>query len=268
MGRMNILTGYNQNTTTPQPGALNVLIVNLMPKRAETEHQLISVFKRTHQNFNLTFAYLPHHHFQHYAAGVKQRYASLTDVQDQQFDALLVTGAPVDQKAFQEIDYWDDFQSLLAWRRHHVQTSLFLCWAAWAAGEREHQFTGKRLDHKLCGVFTTDGVTMPHSRYFTIPLASVEPGVRVLAGNDQLGAVVLHAPALNSYYVMGHLEYSTNTLALEEQRDQQAEKSTPHPQNYYHNGRPVNRWQADATRFFKQWLASIPAQASKKVLDK
>ncbi|WP_429971599.1 homoserine O-acetyltransferase/O-succinyltransferase family protein [Fructilactobacillus sp. Tb1] len=260
MGCMNILSGYAKNNHQPQLDAINLLVLNLMPNRAETEHQIISLLKRTPHNFNVTFCRMKSHHIKHFDSEIIAKYVSLADIRDQHFDALLVTGAPIDQKQFTDIDYWDEFKTFLDWRKTHVNTSLFSCWAAWAAGTVDEVLTGVPVTDKIYGVYTTNGITMPHSRYFKIPQTSVKADV--LAGNDEIGATVIFDQQTKSYYVTGHFEYGTTTLANEYFRDVKNGLQTAEPKNYFdQNQHPHNTWNADATKFYRHWLNQFATTA-------
>lgn len=253
---MNILSGYSQNKQQPQPMDINLLVLNLMPNRSETEHQIISVLKRTPYDFNLTFCRMATHQTKHFASGMLDKYVTLADIQNQHFDALLVTGAPIDQKQFTEIDYWEEFKTFVEWRKTHVTTSCFNCWSAWAAGTVEQILVGEPVTEKIYGVFTTNGITMPHSRYFKIPKATVK--IKVLAGNPQIGATVMWDEATKTYYVTGHFEYGTTTLANEYFRDVKKGLATDQSKNYFtKNQRPKNTWKADATKFYRGWLSQV-----------
>ncbi|WP_395320157.1 homoserine O-acetyltransferase/O-succinyltransferase family protein [Fructilactobacillus frigidiflavus] len=256
MGCMNILSGYSKNHHQPQLDAINLLVLNLMPNRAETEHQIISLLKCTPHNFNVTFCRMATHHTKHFASEIIDKYVTLADIEDQNFDALLVTGAPVDQKKFAEIDYWEEFKHFIDWRKDHVGTSLFTCWAAWAAGTLDDVLIGQPVTNKIYGVYTTNGITMPHSRYFKVPVDYVN--ATVLAGNSQIGATLIWDDTLRSAYVTGHFEYGTNTLAQEYFRDLNNGLHTKKPVNYFdENQRPHNTWKRSGSQFINQWLTKI-----------
>ncbi|WP_413628161.1 homoserine O-succinyltransferase [Fructilactobacillus vespulae] len=260
MGCMNILSGYAKNRRTTTKNAINLVVFNLMPNRAETEHQIISLLKRTPHDFNLTFCRMKTHRCKHFAKDVAKRYLTLADINNQHFDALIVTGAPVDQKPFQEVDYFTEFKELLQWRKTHVKTCLFSCWAAWAAGTVDQVLTGHPHKQKIYGIYTTDGFTMPHSRYFTIPVNQVTG--EVIAGDPEIGATLIHSDKTASYYVTGHLEYGTNTLADEFYRDVSKGLHPHKPLNYFDQKQhPHNTWNQTATKFYRQWLSQFKKAA-------
>lgn len=256
MGCMNVLSGYAKNRHQPQLTAINLLVLNLMPNRSETEHQIISVLKRTPYDFNLTFCRMATHQVKHFASGMLEKYVTFADIKEQHFDALLVTGAPIDQKQFTEIDYWEEFKEFVDWRKTHVTTSCFSCWSAWAAGTIDHVLVGETVPAKIYGVFTTNGITMPHSRYFKIPPKNVK--IKVLASNQAIGTTVMWDDETQTYYVTGHFEYGTTTLANEYFRDVKKGLATDKPKNYFtKKQRPKNTWKSDATMFYRDWLRQI-----------
>ena len=253
MGCINILSGYSQNSHQKIDDALSILVLNLMPNRLETEHQIIDLLKQTDLNINLTFCRMASHHIKHFNPKIIEKYVTTKDVFEDHFDALIVTGAPLDRKNFHDVDYWNEFVDFIKWRKNHVDTCLFSCWAAWAAGTIDGILIGKQLDQKIYGVYTTDGITMPQSRYFTIPRNDVK--AKVLAGNDSIGATLIFDSNTNSYYVTGHLEYGTKTLADEYFRDVKKGLDTKKPSNYFDNqDHPINSWHTDATTFYINWL--------------
>lgn len=245
---------------------LNILIVNLMPNRLQTEKQFIGLLMKLSVNVRLTFAVPATHQIKHETEQIVQNYVTLADIWDRHFDGLIVTGAPVDRTKFEKIDYWQEFERLLAWRKTHVKESLFACWAVYGAGYAERNFPVRHITSKISGVYRTNDIlnrrstlttglnhiTMPHSRYFTIPNQGLPRRLKV-AGDNKLGAFVLRDELLHSTYVTGHLEYDTETLAEEYQRDLAKGIVTREPENYLVDGQPRNNWAADADKFFVNW---------------
>lgn len=260
---------------------LSILIVNLMPNRLQTEKQLTKLLTQLSVNVNVTFAVPATHHIKHDVDLVKASYVTLNDVWHKNYDGLIVTGAPVDRVKFEDIDYWQEFQKLLAWRKTHVKESLLTCWAAFGAGYAERNFPVRSHKNKIFGVYQikhilkqhsqlTTGltaVTMPHSRYFTIPFQGVSRRLKI-AGNDEFGAFILRDEHLQSTYITGHLEYDTSTLQDEYQRDLKIDTATRQPENYYFEGKPQNSWQTSAETIFSNWGALLATRyESTKTVD-
>jgi len=253
---------------------ITILLVNLMPNRLQTEKQFVRLLNFLPVNVRITFAIPATHNLRHNAVEVTNHYLTLGGVWHQQYDGLIVTGAPVDQIKFEQVDYWQEFQHLLEWRKTHVTESLFACWATYAAGYAERNFPVKAIKNKVSGVYRPSHVTrsklsfglevlkMPQSRYFTVPALGVPRRLKV-AADDELGAFILRDEGVNSTYITGHLEYDTTTLADEYERDLAIDNTTLAPENYFVDGYPVNSWQQTANQFFKNWGQLIVTKAHK-----
>ena len=252
-----ITNGFTQNTNIEHPETLKVLLLNLMPNRAETEHQFVSLLKNSRRDITLTFCLPKTHTLKNNARESLEKYATFDEISSNYYDALIVTGAPLDRLDFTAVDYWDEFLDIVDWRKTHAQQSLFVCWSAYAAGEIEGIFKGQQLTKKISGVYTTNRLTIPHSRYFTIPLQNSIDGT-IVAGNREIGAVLIKNERLRSTYLTGHLEYKTDTLAQEYKRDSLAGLAPHKPNNYFDkNNNPINTWSATASSFYRQWLDDI-----------
>ncbi|WDF82487.1 homoserine O-succinyltransferase [Lacticaseibacillus pabuli] len=258
-----LLSGLTStNSIQAKPNARHILVLNLMPNRAVTEQQFVRIFKASGQDVTLTFCLPSTHHLRQHTLALHRAYKLFNEVKDQYFDGLIITGAPLDQTDFADVDYWDELKEILDWRRSHVRSSLFLCWGALAAGHIEGDFEGKRLNHKIVGVYNVDGYKIPQSRYFYIPTTGISHGF-VVAGNDELGACIIENPATHSTYVTGHFEYLPGTLASEYFRDRAKRgDAAPRPANYFNaDMRPSADWSHDATQFYSDWLNAIPYES-------
>ncbi|MFT9003561.1 MAG: homoserine O-succinyltransferase [Liquorilactobacillus hordei] len=257
MAAIYITSGFTKNTNIDHPETLNVLLLNLMPNRAETEHQFVSLLKNSTKDITLTFCLPKTHTLKNNPHESLKKYVTFDEVKSNYYDALIVTGAPLDRISFTDVDYWDELLKITEWRKTHVTQSLFICWSAYAVGKIDGIFKGQQLTRKISGVYTTNGLTIPHSRYFTIPLKNSINGT-ILAGNTEIGAVLIQNDQLHSTYLTGHLEYQTNTLAQEYQRDIVAGLSPHKPGNYFDkNNIPVNTWSLTANKFYHQWMANV-----------
>ncbi|WP_127848634.1 homoserine O-acetyltransferase/O-succinyltransferase family protein [Lacticaseibacillus hulanensis] len=262
MAHIYLRTGLTRRKTAKDApaGDLKILILNLMPNRAVTERQFVRILQLAGSpatDIEVTFCLPATHAIRRHAEQITAAYTNFAAVQNENFDALIVTGAPLDRIAFTDVDYWDEFQQILRWRHTHVRQSLFLCWGADAAGYADGVFTPEQLDRKITGVYTANGVTMPQSRYFKIPL-SVQRG-EVLAGNSDLGALIVADASTRSHYVAGHFEYLPGTLADEYHRDRRKNGAlAPRPANYFDpDMRPQYTWRSSATAFYHNWLAQL-----------
>lgn len=244
---------------------VNILLVNLMPNRLQTEKQFTRLLNQLSINVQVTFAVPGQHQIRHDKDSIATNYVNLQDIWHKNFDGLIVTGEPVDRMKFDKIDYWDEFKYLLEWRKAHVKESLFACWAAYGAGYVERNFPVKALKEKISGVFEAeqllkrhpllnglDSVIMPQSRYFTVPNLGVSRRLKV-AGNNEFGAFILRDEQMKSTYITGHLEYGTATLENEYLRDIAKDRTTKKPLNYFKNGKAINSWQYIAEKFYVNW---------------
>lgn len=257
MAHVNILSGLTANATAAQPNDLNILVLNLMPNRAITERQITAVFAQGLHDVALTFCLPDTHHIRHHELALRQAYTSFNAIKDRHFDGLIVTGAAIDQLPFAEVDFFPELRRILTWRKTHVDGALYICWGAYAAGSIDGTFNGRRLSQKISGVYTTDGLTMPHSRHFTIPQAAVHRG-QIIAGSKALGATLIEDNANNNWYLAGHLEYQTDTLRAEYYRDCRKVPTTPLPENYFDEDlKPHNTWHNDAQHVYGAWLQSL-----------
>lgn len=253
MGCLNILSGYSTNSSQKISDGLNILVVNLMPNRVETEQQIVNLVKATNQNINLTFCRMATHQIKHFDPTFTQKYVTTKEVYNQSFDAMIVTGAPVDNLDFQDVDYFNEFKELLDWRKTHVSTCIFSCWSAWAAGTIDGALHGHHVKNKIYGVYNTNNITMPHSRFFKVPLDEVN--AELVAGNEEIGATVVFNEKYDSYYVTGHLEYATDTLSNEYFRDVHKGLHPKQPVDYFDPDlHPTNHWRQSAIKFYQHWL--------------
>ncbi|MDR3190590.1 MAG: homoserine O-succinyltransferase [Lactobacillaceae bacterium] len=233
--------------------AKEILILNLMPNRAETERQFTRLFATLPGNVALTFAIPGTHQVKNQPALVYQHYARWPDLRDEYFHGLIVTGAPVDQLPLAQVTYWEEYVAILKWRLTHVAKSLFTCWGAFAAGVAEEVIAATQHSYKITGVYTTNAITMPHSRYFSFPLDNAK--IHVKAGTKSLGATWLFDETTHSTYLSGHLEYAADTLYQEYLRDQAKGLQPSLPENLLDaKGNPVQSWQVDAQQIFNEWL--------------
>lgn len=268
MSKIFIYNGYSKNTNVSHPEALQVLLLNLMPNRAETELQFISLLKQSQRDIALTFCLPNTHNLKNNAAESLEKYSTFNEIHENYYDALIVTGAPLDRLDFSAVDFWNEFTEILTWRKTHVSQSLFVCWGAYAAGKIDGIFEGKQLIQKISGVFTTNNLTIPHSRYFIIPMSNSIDG-DVIAGNDEIGAALIINKELNSTYLTGHLEYQTETLAQEYQRDVAAKLNPPKPKNYFNTqNQPINTWKKTAITLYQQWINNVTILQTSSVSGK
>jgi len=208
---------------------------------------------------------------------VAQYYVTLATIEDQYFDGLIITGAPVETLPFESVDYWDELLTIIAWAQRHVHQTLFECWAAQAGLYAQFGIKKRRLSHKVFGIYqatSVDGrapmmtglsaggvLQMPQSRHTELAMPATLPqGLRVVAANQQVGPLILVATEQRAIYVTGHPEYERWTLASEYYRDQRKQLPIQLPEHYFEHGEPAKidySWRAASGRLYQNWFATL-----------
>lgn len=257
---------------------MRILLLNLMPAKISTEVQLARLLSHTPLQVELTLlttaSYAPKHTKPEY---LQQFYHVHPDIADQFFDALVITGSPVEHMAFEDVGYWDELRTILAWSETNVFRRLHLCWAGQAALYIQHGIEKEVHRDKTFGVFPQrvlasdqmvlrgfpDEFWCPVSRYADVPRQAVldHPELRLLAESDESGVCLVGHRSGRDLYMLNHLEYDTDTLAGEYHRDCEAGLPTPVPRNYFPGDDPdqppVNRWRPFAYLFFTNWMYKL-----------
>ena len=254
---------------------LRLLILNIMPTKERTETQLMRLLANTSLQVEVGLlipgSYTPRHTSQEY---LDTFYKTFDEVRHQYFDGLIITGAPVEQLPFEQVDYWKEFASILEWAVSHVYSSLFICWAAQAALHHYYGLEKRSLRRKLSGVFRhvktagympllrgfDDMFWAPHSRYTEIARSDIlaKSEVSILCEGPECGVYLASALAGRQIFVMGHPEYTADTLRSEYERDIAEGRNPDVPQNYFMNDNPdlrvEVRWRSHANLLFGNWL--------------
>lgn len=257
---------------------LQLLILNLMPTKRETERQFLRRFSAVDQDVAVTFMYPTRHHFKTVSrTAIVENYVSIDQVVDQTFDGVVITGAPVEQLPFEDVDYWNEFVAINDWAHRHASQTLYECWAAQAGLYQDFDIPKYELPQKISGIYTATAIDkhstlmsglsaggllkMPQSRHTALDLPATLPAdLRVVAANAEVGPLVLTAPSQRAVYVTGHPEYTADTLAREYYRDRRKQLTVPVPQHYFQSPEStvVNyNWPDASRRFYQNWLASL-----------
>ncbi len=254
---------------------LRIAALNLMPTKTVTETQLLRLLGNTSLQVDLTLlrtaSYQPrntdHNHLDTF-------YRTFDEVKDEQFDGLIITGAPVEQMPFKEVAYWQELTQVLDWATENVFSTLFICWGAQAALYYYYGIDKQPLPKKLFGVYphTVENRThrllrgfddlfyAPHSRHTTVRVADVQanPALEVLATSEQAGLYLAASRDGRRVFVTGHGEYDPETLELEYKRDVAAGLPIEPPFNYYPENDctkpPRVTWRAHGNMLFGNWL--------------
>lgn len=260
---------------TQQIRPLRVAILNLMPTKVETETQILRLISKSPLQVSCDFMRVSSHESTHVSAGHLVKFYDTFDAfRDKFYDGLIVTGAPVEHMAFEDVDYWDEFCEIVDWSQTHVFSTMFLCWGALGALWHLYQIPKRQLGAKLFGVFQqrlcdeynflTNGFDevhyMPHSRHAAIDTTELakHPELHVLSEGFTSGPALLATRDFHEVYVTGHFEYGRDTLADEFWRDFHKGLPIRVPENYFPDDdpekQPVFTWRAHANLLYRNWL--------------
>lgn len=271
----NIFVMTSERARTQDIRPLQILLVNLMPKKIQTEVQFSRLLGNTALQIELelaapashTSANTPQEHLQAF-------YKSFEQVMDRNFDGCIITGAPVEHLPFEEVDYWEELCALMDWTKTHVHSTFHICWGAQAGLYHHYGIPKIGLEEKLFGVFPhtaeyknsilfrgfDDVFYVPHSRHTTIAREDVEacPDLRILASSPEAGIYAVYAREHHQIFITGHSEYDPDTLEQEYRRDLSLGKPIAPPKHYYPEDDPTRpprvSWRAHANLLFCNWL--------------
>jgi homoserine O-succinyltransferase/O-acetyltransferase len=254
---------------------MRVLILNLMPNKIETETQLLRLLGNTPLQVHVELLRIHDKDSRHTPSDhMNDFYRDFEEVRGQNFDGLIITGAPLGQVAFDEVSYWDRIVEIIDWSQRHVTSVLFLCWAAHAGLHHLYGLNRTVLERKRSGVFShsrarqhypllrgfDDEFYAPHSRFAQMNVHELHnhPELRVLAESAEAGAYLVLSTDNRNLFVMGHPEYHKSTLHDEYQRDKALGLEPAIPLNYYRNDDPeqdtIARWHSHGSLLVSNWL--------------
>ncbi|MBC3796275.1 homoserine O-acetyltransferase MetA [Acetobacterium tundrae] len=254
---------------------LKIAILNLMPTKISTETQLLRLLGNTPLQIEVTLLQTKTHESTHTSSEhLGSFYSYFEDVKDQHFDGLIITGAPIETLAFEDVDYWDELTEIMDWSKTNVFSTLHICWGAQAGLYHHYGIPKHLLPHKVFGVFEhhlekefvklfrgfDDTFFAPHSRHTGIDREPIDahPDLEVMASSDEVGVYIVIAHEGRQIFVTGHSEYDPETLKGEYDRDISQGKPINVPKNYYPNDDPtqppVVRWRGHANLLFSNWL--------------
>ncbi len=271
----NIFAMTETRAITQDIRPLRILLLNLMPKKIETETQISRILGNTPLQIELTLIRTKSHQSQNTAQEhLLAFYKTFEDVREQNYDGMIITGAPVEMMEFEEVDYWGELCEIMEWTKTHVHSTMHICWGAQAGLYYHYGIKKHILDAKLFGVFKhkvehqksmllrgfDSEFYVPHSRHTTVRREDIEkiPELRVLASSEEAGVHIVSRNGGRQFFVMGHSEYDPYTLDAEYRRDLMAGLPIDKPKNYYRNDdpslEPVVRWRAHGSLVFINWL--------------
>ena len=254
---------------------LEILILNLMPLKEDTELQLLRSLSNTPIQLNITFLTVSSHQSQNTTAShLNKFYQEFDDIKHEIFDGMIITGAPVEQMQFEEVDYWDELCRIFDWTDDHVTSTIHLCWGAQAALYHHYGLKKHDLGYKLFGVYRhkvqnkkiplvrgfDDMFYAPHSRWTEVSrddIARCEDLV-ILAESDRAGVFLIMSRNGRRIFVMGHPEYDRLTLDKEYKRDKAKGIPVKLPVDYYPDDDPENKpkltWRSHANSLYSNWI--------------
>lgn len=254
---------------------LHILILNLMPTKEVTETQLLRLLGNTPLQVDVDLMQTVTHTSKNTSKEyLLEFYQGFDEIKHNHYDGLIITGAPVEQIAFEDVDYWDELCEIIDWAHTHVYSTLYICWGAQAGLYHLHGIPKYPLEEKLSGVFKhrplysnhplTRGFDelffMPHSRHTEIRQEDIEKidGLRIIATSDAAGAAIIASEDGREVFVTGHCEYDRLTLAGEYRRDLGRGLNPIIPRNYFPNDDPdavpPMTWCSHAHLLFSNWL--------------
>ena len=268
---------------------LHLAVLNLMPTKITTETQIIRLLSNTPLQIELTLLRMEtHRSLNTPEEHMRTFYRSFSDIKDQRFDGLIITGAPVENLEFDEVDYWDELCAIMAWSKKNVYSTLHICWAAQAGLFYHYGIPKYPLPKKMSGVFMHRNLApshplmrgfdeefrAPHSRHTEVRREDIERAGKldILAESDEAGVYIVASAKRRLFYVTGHSEYDAETLALEYRRDLARGMKPKIPRHYFPSDDPDlpphNTWRAHANLLFSNWLNYFVYQNTPYDLEK
>ena len=266
----------NQNRAGSQDiRPLEIVLLNLMPTKVVTETQLSRLLGNTPLQVNLSLMHTTSHQSKNTPQDhLLSFYKDFGDLKHRKFDGMVITGAPVEQLPFEEVDYWQELCQIMQWSKTNVHSTLHICWGAQAGLYYHYGIPKYDLDKKLFGVFPhhadykrsillrgfDDTFYAPHSRHTTVLREDIEkcPELRILASSQEAGVYAVMTKHGKQIFVMGHGEYDPDTLDREYRRDKALGLPIAVPANYYPDDddtrEPLVTWRGHANLLFSNWL--------------
>lgn len=254
---------------------IKIGLLNLMPLKEDTELQILRSLSNTPIQVEVAFVNVSSHKSKNTATShLNKFYVPFEKIKNQKFDGFIITGAPVEQMEFEEVDYWNELQEIMEWTNKHVTSTLHICWGAQAGLYYHYGLPKTALEHKLFGIFKhhvknrkvplvrgfDDIFYAPHSRHTTVSKEAIdaEKNLVVLAESEEAGVFLVLAQEGRKVFVMGHPEYDRITLHKEYMRDKEKGLDIQVPNNYYPGDddtqKPLLTWRSNANNLYTNWL--------------
>ena len=257
---------------------LRIALLNLMPKKIQTENQFARLIGATPLQIDLNLIRMSDHKTRNTAAEhMESFYRPFSEVKGEKFDGLIITGAPIEHLEFEDVDYWEELTEIMNWTQTNVHSTMGVCWGGMAMINHFHGVKKHMLDDKAFGCFRhknldptspylqgfSDDCVIPTSRWTEMHQSEIDAsdGLKTLLGSNEVGPCVVQDPKHRGVYIFSHFEYDSGTLKQEYDRDVEAGTPINIPTNYYPGDdpsqEPTNRWRSHAHLFYGNWLNSI-----------
>lgn len=271
----NVFVMSNERASTQDIRPLKVVIINLMPTKIATETQILRLLGNSPLQVDITLLHMASHLSKNTSADhLLDHYATFDEIINDKYDGMIITGAPVEQLPFEEVDYWPELTRVMDWAETNVESALYICWGAQAALYHLFGIPKYDLDQKMFGVFDhkvisknekllrgfDDHFFAPHSRHTEVRAEDINknPNLRILAESDEAGVYIARSVKGRHFFITGHSEYDPHTLKGEYDRDRNKGLTINVPQNYYPaddpSKEPVVQWRGHANLLFSNWL--------------
>lgn len=271
----NVFVMHRARAQTQDIRPLRILLVNLMPTKIATETQIARMLANSPLQVELSLLHMGTHESTHVpGAHLESFYKTFDEIRCERFDGMIVTGAPVEQLAFEDVDYWPELCAVLEYSKTHVFSTVHICWGAQAALYYHYGIRKRPLAQKLSGVYEHRVVRpknplvrgfdevfyAPHSRHTEVCREDVDAcgALRVLAESQRAGLHLLATDSGRQIFACGHMEYDRDTLRLEYERDLAKGLCPAVPEHYFIGDDPAKgvlfRWRSHASLFFTNWL--------------
>ncbi len=257
---------------------LRIGLLNLMPKKIQTENQFARLIGATPLQIDLSLIRMTVHRTKNTAAAhMAEFYQPFKDVKDHKFDGLIITGAPIEHLEFDDVTYWEELREVFEWTQTNVHSTFGVCWGGMAMINHFHGVKKHMLDAKAFGCFRhrnllpsspflrgfSDDCVIPVSRWTEMKQAEIDTadGLVTLLGSDEAGPCLVEDPAHRALYIFNHFEYDSDTLKQEYDRDVANGTPINVPMNYYPDDDPTqapqNRWRSHAHLLYGNWINEI-----------
>jgi len=269
-----VMTDERANIQDIRP--LKIAIVNLMPTKIATETQLLRLLGNTPLQIEISLVHMEAHQSKNTGEEhLEKFYITSAEALNQKFDGMIITGAPVEQIPFEEVDYWSDLCKIMDYAEKNVFCTLYICWGAQAGLYHHYNIPKRPLEKKISGIFQNYKTTVaepllrgfddlfpsPQSRHTEIRRSDIEknPNLTILAESEESGVLLVKSNNNRQIFMTGHLEYDTETLEMEYRRDlKKGLTNVEMPKHYFPNDdptqRPISTWRSIAHLFYSNWL--------------